>query len=480
VFRAPGAAFGPPQALSSQPGAPPVLAVNDIGAAAAAWYVDTTGDPSGNDPGRIALRSPGGAFDEGRTIHGLVPQIGIDRDGNGYAITEERTGNDFDLSVVTVPADGGPLVTRPVAHVPGGPVGTSLAVDPSGTATVAWSAIVPGDSFRNRYVYVATAAPGTSFGEPVVVSSAYYDNNQSGQAVRVVTDASGDVLVMWPLLDRVSEPQMISNDHTIRGAFRPAGGSFGHEEQVPTPTDAARGVYRWDAAMGPNGDALVAWSGIGSDVMAYRPRGGGFEPAHIPEPYPVCCAPQNPTPGEMAVAFDGLGNGAVAFVSAGRVQVVRHALGAGFLAPQSAGEGAHLFSPDLAFDGAGRGIVMWSPQEPNSSEASNNEHGIFAADYDPDAPPRLAQVLVQKKLGRFGLEATDQGTATLSVRRKTLGPGGTVVFRRRKVVPGYNAVQLTKRENRQLGGHRRYVAKATFKDLAGHPARTVLVRFGSF
>ncbi|MEA2443237.1 MAG: hypothetical protein QOJ12_529 [Thermoleophilales bacterium] len=469
-----GTPFGPAQPLSSEVGKGPVLALNEAGAAAVAWHAVNSYEAQG----WISLRTPGGAFGEPRDLNHFFNQLGIDRDGNTYALLSHSVDSATrQLEVATVPADGSATITRVIGQAPDF-LGPSMTVDPAGTVTVAWRAIREGETYANTHVYVATAARGGDFGEPVIVSGAYQDNNLSGQATRVVSNARGDVLVLWPALDQ-SESSPTASDQTIRGAFRPAGGSFGSEEQVPMPDARSRGTFSWDAAMGKDGDAVVAWSSLRNVSMTYRPASGPFEPAWIPPPYPVCCEQPPVAQVDPSVAFDGTGNAAVAYRGAHRVEVVRRPrLSEGFLAPQSAGESLDNFDPDIAFDRIGRGIVMWAAQEEWGSDDSKTDHGIYAAEYDPNAPPRLTRIVVRSKR-RLGLEATEQGRATFTVRRKGTRKGKPVLVKHPRVVPGYNPVELTKAERRRLAQKARYVAVATFTDGSGHTSNVATATFRS-
>jgi hypothetical protein len=473
LTRLPGTPFGPPQPLSGEAGRFAQLALNDAGAAAVSWRGDST---PGEETAWMALRPAGGVFGEPRQVPGTIRAI--DRAGNGYVLVLNYPGvHAAELAVATVPPDG----SEPAVRVVGQAAdirGPSLAVAPDGTVTVSWAAIRDGETYRDTHVFVATAAPGAAFGDPAIVSSAFHDNNMSGQATRIVSNPRGDALVMWPVLDRV-DSSMFAADQTIRGAFRPAGGSFGPEEQVPMPDEQTRGMFRWDAAMGEDGQAVVAWSSLRTVSVTYRPAGGPFEPAQVPPPYPVCCSTQVMAHSDPTVAFDGAGNAAVAYRATTRIEVVRRPRAAGWQAPQSAGDTtANNFDPAIAFDGSGRGIVMWSPQEQSAGESSRSDHGIYAAEYDPSALPRVTRILVAAN-PRLSLEATDQGRATVVVKRTVRRRLKRVLVKHPAVVPGYNAVVLTKKERRLIAQRGRYVATATVTDSAGRTSPPIRVTFRS-
>jgi hypothetical protein len=210
--------------------------------------------------------------------------------------------------------------------------------------------------------------------------------------------------------------------------------------------------------------------------MTYRPASGPFEPAHIPPPFPICCDQSITAHTDPTVAFDGLGNAAVAYRGSHRVEVVRRPRGSGFLPPQSAGESPFNLDLTLAFDGNGRGIVMWAAQEESGTDDSRTDFGIYAAEYDPTAPPRLTRILVRSKR-RLGIESTDQGRARLTIRRKGIRQGKPVLVKQPHVVPGYNPIALTKKQRRALRRKARYVAVATVTDRDGHTSPPTTVRF---
>jgi hypothetical protein len=459
-----GTPFGPAQPLSTGAGKDHMLAVNEAGAAAVLWHVT-----SYEGHAWIALRAPGGAFGEPHEIRNMIDQLGIDRDGNAYVLVRRSENGVTTLESVLVLADGSPPTTR-LVYRGSQQISPGMGVDAAGTVTVAWGASRDGEDEADSRIYVTSAAPGAAFGEALPISEVIRGGNSG---TRVLANRRGDVLVLWTRV----KPSTLGFEKTIAGVSRPAGGSFGPEDTVPLPDPRSNGNFSWDAAIGDDGEAVVAWSNLRNVSMAFRPPGGPFEPAHVATPFPVCCEEPPIAQLQPAVAFDGMGNAAVAYRGTHRVEVVRRPhLSTEWLAPQSAGESLDNIQPDIAFDRNGRGIVLWAAQAEWETDDSKTDHGIYAAEYDPNAPPRVTRIVVRSK-PRLAIEATDQGRAKLVVRRKSIGGARAVVVKRPKVVPGYNAVTLTRAERRRLGKRGRYVAVARITDRAGHTSSAVTTRF---
>ena len=419
----------------------------------------------------VRVRPPGGAFGPANRIPTHVNTLAVDGHGNASSIAmgfAHPIGSEslppMKLRVVTTMADGSPGPARDVAtHAD--VWGPSIAADERGRVTVAWVGWEPGQRPQERRVYVVAAEPGEPFGAPVAVSAA--DNSTTGQT-RTLANARGDTLVLWT---RNARP---GSSERIAGAYRPAGGSFGSPDTVPVPNERSDGLYRWDAALGPEGEALVAWDNHRSMSMSYRPPAGPFEAAHPATPYPPCCEEFSltwdpPWFHEPSVAIDAAGNGMVAYATRhkgkSRIEMVRRARGGEFVPPQAVDAGTHAFTPDIVIGDDGRALVAWSPQERMGRSSERRDHGIYAAVYDPALPPAVRTVRVARR--RLGIEVTESGRATMTFKRKARRRYRRVAVHRLNVVPGYNRLRLNKRARRRLARRGRYVAEVRMVNAVG-------------
>ena len=461
--------FGPAQAAAPAGSIIPALAVNELGRSALTWY---------GDPAAAALRAPGGGFGPAQAVTDGDAEVAIDGAGNGYVVASRANfgpSGTASLAVATLPVDGGPTQVRDVARM-GHIFDPTIASGAAGRVTVAWQGGNEGEPPSEARVYTATAEPGGTFSAPSPISDLAYNNITSGgELTRTLTNARGDTFVAWSAIETPNpRPDLpdYRHDQVLFGAFRRAGGSFGTPERVPLPDERRRGIIRWDAAIGPSGEVLAAWSDGLSVSMTYRPPGGPFEPARPADVYPECCSPTTaPRAAQLdpAAALDPAGNGMVAYTSGSwgdmRLNVVRRPRGEGFLPPQSVVAAPHLFTPDIALDAAGNGLIAWSPQERTGSAGERKDRGLYAAAYDAKLAPAVTTIAPARR--RFGVEVTESGRAALVVKRKRGRRWARVFAARKRVVPGYNLVELPARHRKALSRRGRYLAEAHVVDADG-------------
>jgi hypothetical protein len=116
-----------------------------------------------------------------------------------------------------------------------------------------------------------------------------------------------------------------------------------------------------EVAMAGNGDVVAAWvQSTGGLWASIRPAGGSFG-----APAPVSSGTGNVAGQRPALAADPAGNAVVAWLqSNGTHQLMRAAFrpaGGSFGPPATiSAAGQHAANPDLAMDGAGNAIVVWS------------------------------------------------------------------------------------------------------------------------
>ena len=235
------------------------------------------------------------------------PQIAVDRNNNVTVVWERYAGAKLLVQSVDRPAGGSWTSPADIGEVALAAAPEPwIAVDWEGRATVVWkdagvieSAFRP---FAGSWEAPVPLSPDESFtpqaamdargdttvawmhfdGSNYVVESAYRPEgaeweaptlvSQPGEAggnPHVALDAAGDSLVAWRGEDEGKE--------FVRAAYRPAGGSWAPAGDVSTEGEAVEAVR---AAVDPNGNAIVAWAGNGSEAShevvraAYKPTGG--------------------------------------------------------------------------------------------------------------------------------------------------------------------------------------------------------------
>jgi len=136
----------------------------------------------------------------------------------------------------------------------------SVAVDGAGDVLVVWDA----EEAQSPYlegVSSAFAPAGRPFGAATPIA---WDHDGTGiVAPEVSFDAAGNAYAIWH-----------QQDGRLHASARPAGGAFGTPQTLPPggAPDARTGDY----AIGPNGDAIAAWTGAGTTWVATRAPGGDF------------------------------------------------------------------------------------------------------------------------------------------------------------------------------------------------------------
>jgi hypothetical protein len=484
AFRPPAGDFSAPVAIGPPGSIAPMLALNESGDAVATFGVPGFGVAS-------ALRPRGAGFGDPVETGQADRAAGIDAGGNATQLIYKSNysrdaGSTARLATVTRRADGTLEQPREVArqHTILDP---AIAVDEAGTTTVAWRGWNEGDGADRSRVFAATASRGEPFGAPEPLSGHYYDNGTAERGTIIAANSRGDVLVLWPALPSpnphpgFTDPRMV---HDVVGAFRPAGGSFAPPEVVPLTDPRGRGVYKWDAALGPDGDAVVAWSNAIAVTATYRPNDGQFEPGRPVAPYPGCCTGRYP-PHQLqpAVAFDGSGTAMVAWATRDSdgmgLSTMRRKRGSDFDPPQIAYAGKHVFDPDIAMDHDGNAIAVWSPQERMGSDSTRDDRGVYAAFFDASAQPTLTNLgLEGRSRPTLSFEASSAGRASLLVERR-LRRGYRRLFRKRlTVASGLNTVTFSRRERRALSRPGSYRATIRATDVEGTRTRVRRFRFG--
>jgi hypothetical protein len=137
-----------------------------------------------------------------------------------------------------------------------------VAIAPDGTVTTA--VVRYGNGYYNESIHnveVRTKPPGGEFGPPVTLTTS------AETEARLVGDREGNVAVVWT--------QKVGGVRALRGAMRPAGGTFGPVRAI---SDAGSESYYWDVDMA-GGKVIVSWMQNQRLRAASAAVGGAFEVA---------------------------------------------------------------------------------------------------------------------------------------------------------------------------------------------------------
>ena len=236
----------------------------------------------------------------------------------------------------------------PAQSLPSGERFADVAINATGTALAVWKSFVAGG---NDLVVASRRAPGGIFEAPVPLSSAVDDNFIQPQ---VAVNAPGEAVVAW---ERAAGPNASVVEARIGSVAAPA---FGALQPLATESAADVSLSVPVVAIGPSGEALVAWtrsSGSSSEIeYAVRPPGAAsFGPATTLAPGAFGARVGFGPSGDAIIGFvqGPAGNGVPS-------AIVRPPGGApGPIVPLGpAGSDTAIVS--VTFDAAGAGLVAWS------------------------------------------------------------------------------------------------------------------------
>ena len=292
-----------------------------------------------------------------------------------------------------------------------------------------------------------------------------------GPSTLTLMNARGDTMVLWAAAPGGQSEYALR----VRGAFRPAGGEFGPEEEIEPAEPELSGVYRWDGAIAPDGDVLLGWEGYGQVHFARRPAGGRFGRATTLHDRRDRIGTVSPT-----VAIDRQGAGLLAWVETGRPEggsdpyatlppVLRAArvgpdgkLGARELVTAH----EHVYSPSVAFDTLGNALAVY-----NRGKAGE---GVYAVDYDVRVPS-IGDLDVERDA--VDLRASEPARVRVEFHRLAGRRASSLGALKRRVLRGSNTLPLTSKLATRLAAAGRYRATVTARDAAGRRAKTRRVSF---
>jgi hypothetical protein len=253
------------------------------GSLVVAWH---EGDASSQTI-RVAVRPPGGSFEEPVTLAGPIvglgpPRVAVDDLGTAVVTWIQGAGAKF-----AVRPPGGPFgladdVPRPAGENVNSPV--EVTFDAQGAALAAWVGSTSSVSGINFHLRASVRPPGGSFGSPESLDNGVDNADAVGTPTFMLSDVSvassgaGDLIVSWR-----SVCCLVGSDTaSVRVAVRPPGGPFGSSQTVDSiPTASGANVGSPRLAGGSEGSAVVVWSRIststtGNVAACTRPPGGTF------------------------------------------------------------------------------------------------------------------------------------------------------------------------------------------------------------
>jgi hypothetical protein len=289
AFRPAGSPWGAPEVLSPPDSQSAQVVVDRNGVLTAAWERRT-------GVNMIAIESvsrmPGQSwaapvevaeFEQGSHPE---PWLAVDWEGNNTVVWKQ--GEVVMSSFRTFLASWG----EPIPLSPGESFTPETAMDGRGDATAVWM-----HNDVSDYVVESAYRPEQGEWEEAELVS---EPGEEGGNPQVAVDGQGDSLVVWRGEDEGEE--------FVRAAYRPAGGSWSEPVDVSAPGDHVQSLQ---AAVDPEGNAIVTWSGnrysegeYDTVRAAYRPVGGEWE-----EPVDLSETGGNGFPSD--VVFDQSGNAAI-------------------------------------------------------------------------------------------------------------------------------------------------------------------------
>ena len=384
AYRPAGSPWGEPQVLSPPSSGSAKVVVDRNGVLTVVWE---RGSGTNHFAIESVSRMPGQEWSEPVEVaefeQGSDPEpwLAVDWEGNATVVWKQGE--------VVMSSFRGFLHAwgEPIPLSPGGSFTPQTAMDARGDATAVWMHLDEG----GHYVVESAYRPEQGeWGEPTLVSQ----SGEEGGNPHVAVDGNGDSLVVWRGEDEGEE--------FVRAAYRPAAGEWSAPVDVST---AGEQVQSLRAAVDPDGNAIVAWSGNGlaegeNDIVraAFKPVGAEWE-----APVGLSETGGNGFPND--VVFDQSGNAAIVWQRwdgvTNLVQAAYRPAGEEWEEPVDLSEeGKHgmdsvvvLDSPGSADVADGDATAIWISESAITCEGEEEppcySSVVQAAGYDPDGLPEI-------------------------------------------------------------------------------------------
>lgn len=297
-----------------------------------------------------SARPAGGTFSTPQTLsdpnaYSMSPDVAADAQGDAVAVWLHFDGANARVQAAYRPAGGsfGPPQTLSTAGYEARE--PRVTMNAAGEAILVWSL----SSGLTEEIQVSSAAPGGTFGEPVDLTGF----TSVASVPQVALDSHGDAIAVWDDWDGANI--------RIQDDVRPAGAGFGTPQYL---SPAGENADTPQVAFDSGGDALAVWRFDGSPAStvqgAYRPADGEFGTAQ------TVSAPSSQPAQSPQVAFDGQGDGVVAWQQSDGSELRVHASvrspgTTGTFALQTTLDpgGREAYEPQIAGDGLSGTIVSW-------------------------------------------------------------------------------------------------------------------------
>jgi hypothetical protein len=202
-----------------------------------------------------------------------TPAAAIAADGSDVLAFVDAGGVEAAVRPPGAPDFGAPQTIAPPAPAGGATFGPELAQVPGGATVAVWSQAAPGTAERLEW---AERPPGGAFGPVHEVPRTTLPPDAHVDEISAAAGADGEAVLA---LTVEGTPPGGAFAPRVFATVRPSGGEFG----APVAVGGA-GSLSPDVAVGPDGDAVVAWLEGGSTRpgairASRRPPGGSFGPA---------------------------------------------------------------------------------------------------------------------------------------------------------------------------------------------------------
>jgi hypothetical protein len=271
------------------------------------------------------------------------PRVAVDAQGDALAVWERGEGEGSSVQATFRPAGGAWQAPVSLSSSSESQWEPQVAFDGQGDAFAVWEAY----NGAHSNVQTAFKPAGGAWQAPVELSS---DEAPGAVHPQLAVDAQGDAIVIW---DRA-----LPYGGVVQTAYRPAGGSW------QTPVSISELGVDPQIALNAQGDAVAVWAhDNGSNYViqsALKPAGGTWQA-------PVDLSEAGETAERPQIALDGQGDAIAVWhrwtdglFSNRIVQAAFMPAGSGWQAPVDiSGEGGGV-EPQVAFDGQGDAIAVWS------------------------------------------------------------------------------------------------------------------------
>jgi hypothetical protein len=290
-------------------------------------------------------------IETGDAGNAFSPQIAMDGDGNAIAVWWQHDGTYFSIYANTYSSDSGTWGTAEEIESDNGAAvyPPQIAMDDAGNAIAVW--------FQNDGTHFSIYANTYSADSGAWGTAELIESSDSGAATdpQIAMNGAGNAIVVWSQDDGTAN-SIYANIYSVDT------GTWGTAELLETD-DAGDAEYP-QIAMDGAGNGIAVWATIDAPVTPYNlwantyTAGSGWGAAELIEA-------DNGDALSPQIAFDGAGNGMVVWEQSDgtstNIWVKTYTADSGWGTPSLLEtDDADAYSAQIAFDGAGNAIAVWS------------------------------------------------------------------------------------------------------------------------